>query len=86
MEEDIKILKDFINQYKETQEMYKDDEIQAEIERSCYFEEVPAIAIENVLNEFERLKIENKNISRELLARTEKLNEYYKQNKIGEES
>lgn len=36
------------------------------------------LAITNILNELERLKIENKNITRELLARTEKLNEYYK--------
>jgi hypothetical protein len=49
MGESIKILEEFINNYKSVQEKYKDDEIQAEIERSCYFEEVPAQAIENLL-------------------------------------
>ena len=49
MEEDIKILEEFIKNYKEVQEKYKDDEIQAEIERSCYFEEVPAQAIEHLI-------------------------------------
>lgn len=50
IDEDIKIVEEFINNYKEVQEKYKDDEIQAEIERSCYFEEVPAKAIENLLS------------------------------------
>lgn len=61
--EDIKILEEFINNYKEVQEKYKDDEIQAEIERSCYFEEVPAKAIENLLS---RLKTAERMI--ELMA------------------
>jgi hypothetical protein len=51
IDEDIKILEKFIKNYNEVQEKYKDDEIQAEIERSCYFEEVPAKAISNVLSE-----------------------------------
>ena len=50
IDEDIKIIEEFIRNYKEVQEKYKDDEIQAEIERSCYFEEVPAKAIENLLS------------------------------------
>ena len=36
------------------QEKYKDDEIQAEIERSCYFEEVPAQAIQNLLKAYKQ--------------------------------
>lgn len=58
MEEDIKILEEFINNYKSVQEKYKDDEIQAEIERSCYFEEVPAQAIENLLKRYKELEEE----------------------------
>lgn len=54
MEEDIKILEEFINNYKMVQEKYKDDEIQAEIERSCYFEEVPAQAIQNLLKAYKQ--------------------------------
>lgn len=60
MEEDIKILEEFINNYKSVQEKYKDDEIQSEIERSCYFEEVPAQAIENLLKRYKELEEENK--------------------------
>lgn len=56
----IEILEEFIKHYKEVQEKYKDDEIQAEIERSCYFEEVPAEAIENLIQENKELKICNK--------------------------
>lgn len=56
MEEDIKILEDFINNYKSLQDKYKDDEIQAEIERSCYFEEVPAHAIEHLLKHTKKMK------------------------------
>ena len=52
----IEILEEFIEHYKEVQEKYKDDEIQAEIERSCYFEEVPAEAIENLIKENKELK------------------------------
>ena len=52
----IEILEKFIKNYKEVQEKYKDDEIQAEIERSCYFEEVPAEAIENLIKEYKELK------------------------------
>ena len=52
----IVILEEFIKHYKEVQEKYKDDEIQAEIERSCYFEEVPAKAIENLIQENKELK------------------------------
>lgn len=55
----IEILQEFIKHYKEVQEKYKDDEIQAEIERSCYFEEVPAQAIENLIQENKELKEEN---------------------------
>ena len=54
----IEILEKFIKHYKEVQEKYKDDEIQAEIERSCYFEEVPAEAIENLIQENKELKEE----------------------------
>lgn len=56
MEEDIKVLEEFINNYKLIQEKYKDDEIQAEIERSCYFEEVPAKAIENLIKGYKELE------------------------------
>jgi hypothetical protein len=59
MEEDIKILEEFINNYKAVQEKYKDDEIQAEIERSCYFEEVPAQAIENLIKGYKIEKLRN---------------------------
>ena len=59
MEEDIKILEEFINNYKSVQEKYKDDEIQAEIERSCYFEEVPAQALENLIKRYKELEEEN---------------------------
>lgn len=59
MEEDIKMLEEFINNYKLVQEKYKDDEIQAEIERSCYFEEVPAQALENLLTRYKEMAIEN---------------------------
>ena len=52
----IEILEEFIKHYKEVQEKYKDDEIQAEIERSCYFEEVPAEAIENLIQENKELQ------------------------------
>lgn len=58
-DKDIKILEEFISNYKDIQEKYKDDEIQAEIERSCYFEEVPAKEIETILNELERLQKAN---------------------------
>ena len=54
MKEEIKILEEFINNYKMVQEKYKDDEIQAEIERSCYFEEVPASAIESLLKAYKQ--------------------------------
>ena len=54
----IEILEEFIKNFKEVQEKYKDDEIQAEIERSCYFEEVPAQAIENLIQENKELKVE----------------------------
>lgn len=50
----IKILEEFISNYKDIQEKYKDDEIQAEIERSCYFEEVPAIQIEKLLQAYKQ--------------------------------
>lgn len=53
-DKDIKILEEFISNYKDIQEKYKDDEIQAEIERSCYFEEVPAIQIENLLQAYKQ--------------------------------
>jgi len=56
MMNNIEILEEFIKHYKEVQEKYKDDEIQAEIERSCYFEEVPAEAIENLIKENKELK------------------------------
>lgn len=59
MEEDIKILEEFIDNYKEVQEKYKDDEIQAEIERSCYFEEIPATAIENLIARNKELEEDN---------------------------
>ena len=58
----IEILEQFIKHYKEVQEKYKDDEIQAEIERSCYFEEVPAEAIENLIQENKELKEKNSRI------------------------
>ena len=54
----IDILEEFINDYKKVQEKYKDDEIQAEIERSCYFEEVPYQAIEILIAEYKELKEE----------------------------
>ena len=57
----IEILEEFIKHYKEVQEKYKDDEIHAEIERSCYFEEVPAEAIENLIQENKELKEKAKN-------------------------
>lgn len=53
---DIEILEEFIKRYKEVQEKYKDDKIQAEIERSCYFEEVPAQAIENLIQRNKELE------------------------------
>jgi len=59
---DIEILEEFLKHYKEVQEKYKDDEIQAEIERSCYFEEVPAEAIENLIQENKELKDTNKKL------------------------
>lgn len=62
----IEILEEFIKHYKEVQEKYKDDEIQAEIERSCYFEEVPAQAIENLIQENKELKEENNNLKEQL--------------------
>lgn len=58
MEEDLKILEEFVRNYKEVQEKYKDDEIQAEIERGCYFEEVPARAIENLIKGYKELEEE----------------------------
>ena len=60
MEEDIKMLEEFINNYKLVQEKYKDDEIQAEIERSCYFEEVPAQALENLLTRYKEIQLTDK--------------------------
>lgn len=60
MQEDIKVLEEFIRNYKEVQEKYKDDEIQAEIERSCYFEEVPAQAIENLIKGYKELEERDK--------------------------
>lgn len=60
MKEDLKILEEFIRNYKEVQEKYKDDEIQAEIERSCYFEEIPAKAIENLIKGYKKLEAINK--------------------------
>ena len=59
IEEDIGTVEKFIKQYEETQEKYKDDEIQAEIERSCYFEEVPYKEIKNLLQDYERQKQRN---------------------------
>ena len=53
-DKDIKILEEFISNYKDIQEKYKDDEIQAEIERSCYFEEAPAIQIENLIQAYKQ--------------------------------
>ena len=53
---DIDILEEFIENYKKVQEKYKDDEIQAEIERSCYFEEVPYQAISTLIAENKELK------------------------------
>ena len=62
--EDIKVLEEFINNYKEIQDKYKDDEIQAEIERSCYFEEVPAQAIENLIARNKELEEKNKKLEK----------------------
>lgn len=56
----IDVLEEFINNYKKVQEKYKDDEIQAEIERSCYFEEVPYQAISTLIAENKELKERNK--------------------------
>ena len=53
------ILKKFIEEYKEVQELYKDDPIQAEIERSCYFEEVPFKEIKTLIERNEYLEKEN---------------------------
>lgn len=53
-DKDTEIVEEFIRNYKEVQEKYKDDEIQAEIERSCYFEEVPAIQIEKLLQAYKQ--------------------------------
>ena len=70
-----KILEEFISNYKDIQEKYKDDEIQAEIERSCYFEEVPAIQIEKLLRAYKNIKIqlqEQKNINKKLSLEAQK--------------
>ena len=81
---DIEILKEFIKNYNEVQEKYKDDEIQAEIERSCYFEEVPAQAIENVLKALEgkdcviETQAHNEEVYEELVEKLEKELETYK--------
>ena len=75
LKEDIKILEEFISNYKDIQEKYKDDEIQAEIERSCYFEEVPAIQIEKLLRAYKNIKIqlqEQKNINKKLSLEAQK--------------
>lgn len=64
----IDILEEFINDYKKVQEKYKDDEIQAEIERSCYFEEVPYQAIETLIVENKELKEKIKEINEEYNA------------------
>lgn len=53
----LKELQDFINEYDRVQELCKRNPIQAEIERSCYFEEVPADAIKWALREIKRLQI-----------------------------
>lgn len=71
---DIEILEEFIKNYKEVQERYKDDKIQAEIERSCYFEEVPAEAIENLIKENTKLRIQ-------ISARETVVDELTKENK-----
>ena len=47
LDEDIEIVKEFVRLYKE---VAKEDEI----ERSCYFEEVPIQSLENVLNRLEQ--------------------------------
>lgn len=74
-DKDTEIVEEFIRNYKEVQEKYKDDEIQAEIERSCYFEEVPAIQIEKLLRAYKNIKIqlqEQKNINKKLSLEAQK--------------
>ena len=56
IEEDIKTLEEFIKIYEETQKRYKDDEIQAEIEKSCYFEEIPYKEMKNLLQDYKKKK------------------------------
>ena len=68
MIEEWRDIEGFIKNFNDVQEKYKDDEIQAEIERSCYFEEVPAKAIENVLKELKN-KNEEIEISDQLIER-----------------
>lgn len=75
----IEILEEFIKHYKEVQEKYKDDEIQAEIERSCYFEEVPAEAIENLIKEYKELEEKNKILESLLQGNLFEMYKYYKE-------
>lgn len=49
-------------------------------DRMAVYNEDLDICLKNVLNELERLKTENSNITRELLARTNKLNELLEEN------
>lgn len=67
MEEDIKLLKEMQNNC-----------IKSMMKGAIYTDEKAerkSLAIENILNELERLHTENTNITRELLARTDKLND-----------
>lgn len=68
MEEDIKIVWEQLN----CEACWQEDISTC---KNCEWKCRQFKAFENILNELERLKTENSNITRELLARTNKLNE-----------
>ena len=57
--DDIDILEEFIKRVKKEQEKYKDNLILQEIEKHCFYGDVPLQAISNLIAENKELKEEN---------------------------